>query len=388
MKYLLLLSLIVGLLLAGCQPGGEERGTPAVSASATPTAGQGSAQDNVTRTPELSGNAGPTPQLTTAVAVTSSPPGASDEATAGATEAPDPNRATATPSLSNSGGGGTEMPNPNLATPTPVSVAGQLMNPSQLRYVLLDAYPNFFYCDPDYFPVATADEMGLALSRIKDVQADAEAYEAILAHLGLAGMTEFTNEQVLQIYQEYKRLNAISMERSGSQYFFQLRTQESESEGYTVSGHISQLGEITVNSEEPTPPTCPICLAAGTLIETPDGPVAVEKLRAGDAVWTLDARGRRVATTVEQAGWAAVPAQHQVVHLFLADGRELWASPGHPTADGRRLGDLRAGQRLDGSLVVSATLVRYVGPATYDILPAGATSFYWANGILLASTLR
>ncbi len=26
-------------------------------------------------------------------------------------------------------------------------------------------------------------------------------------------------------------------------------------------------------------------------------------------------------------------------------------------------------------------------PATYDLLPSGGTGFYWANGVLLASTL-
>lgn len=388
MKYTLLLSMLFVILLAGCQPGGEGTGTPALSASPTPTPGEGASLGRVTRTPSLTGNSdGATAEVVTAVAVTLPPPGASDNDT-GQTVAPDPNRTTPTPDASDDAPGGTEMPPPNRITPTPASIAGNLLNPSQLRYRLLAAYPNFFYCDPDYYPVATADEMGLALSRLDGIQADAEAYEAILQHLGLTGVTGFSDEQVLQIYQEYKRLNAIAMERSGDRYFFQLRTKESESEGYTVSGHISQTGEITVDREEPTPPTCPICLAAGTLIDTPHGPAPVEELRAGDAVWTLDGRGKRVAAVIEQAGWASAPARHQVVHVVLSDGRELWASPGHPTADGRLLGELRAGQWLDGALVVSAAWEAYNGQATYDILPAGATGLYWANGVLLAGTLR
>lgn len=388
MKYLPALLLIFVILLAGCQPGGEERVTPALSGAPTATPAEGTALDNVTLTPSLSGETQKaTPVVVTAIAVTLSPPEASDDAS-DATEAPSPNRITPTPESADDATGGKETPTPSQIAPTAVSVAGSGLNPSQLRYVLLDAYPNFFFCDPDYYPVATADEMGLALGNFDEIQADAEAYQAILEHLGLAGMTEFTNEQVLQIYREYKRLNAIAMERSGDRYFFQLRTKESESEGYTVSGHISQTGEITVDSEEPTVPTCPICLAVGTLIDTPAGPTPVEKLRAGDAVWTVDARGRRVATTIEQAGWTNAPAHHLVVHAVLADGRELWASAGHPTADGRTLGELRAGQWLDGTLVVSAAWEAYGAPATYDILPGGATGYYWANGVLLASTLR
>jgi len=63
-------------------------------------------------------------------------------------------------------------------------------------------------------------------------------------------------------------------------------------------------------------------------------------------------------------------------------------SPGHPTADGRAVGSLRAGDRYDGAVVTSATLVPYGEPATYDLLPSGPTGTYWANGVLLGSTLR
>ena len=79
---------------------------------------------------------------------------------------------------------------------------------------------------------------------------------------------------------------------------------------------------------------------------------------------------------------------HRVVALLLSDGRFVEVSPGHPTADGRTVGDLRAGDAYDGALVVNARLVAYSGGATFDVLPAGATGTYWANGVLLGSTLR
>jgi len=77
-----------------------------------------------------------------------------------------------------------------------------------------------------------------------------------------------------------------------------------------------------------------------------------------------------------------------VLHILLSDGRELWASPGHPTSDGRRLVHLRVGDVLDGASVTVIGTMRYQGTATYDILPSGSTGFYWANGILLGSTLK
>jgi hypothetical protein len=76
-----------------------------------------------------------------------------------------------------------------------------------------------------------------------------------------------------------------------------------------------------------------------------------------------------------------------MVHLRLADGRELLASPGHRTADGRPLGSLALGDEVDASKVTLWELVPYQGSRTYDLLPAGATGTYWANGILLSSTL-
>jgi hypothetical protein len=77
-----------------------------------------------------------------------------------------------------------------------------------------------------------------------------------------------------------------------------------------------------------------------------------------------------------------------MVSLRLADGRTLLASPGHRTADGRQLGDLAVGQALDGSTISHWELVPYAGDRTYDLLPSGPTGTYWADGILLSSTLR
>ncbi|HJW49779.1 MAG TPA: Hint domain-containing protein, partial [Candidatus Limnocylindria bacterium] len=159
--------------------------------------------------------------------------------------------------------------------------------------------------------------------------------------------------------------------------------------GEHVVGRAFADGKVVVLTRTASgPPPCPICLALGTRIATPSGETKVEDLRVGDIVWTTDERGDRVAAPLIAIGNMPVPATHQVVRMTLDDGRVVLVSPGHPTADGRRIADLSAGDDLDGARVVSAERVRYMGGATYDILPAGATSAYWANGILLGSTLR
>jgi len=66
----------------------------------------------------------------------------------------------------------------------------------------------------------------------------------------------------------------------------------------------------------------------------------------------------------------------------------LHASPGHPTTDGRVIGDLAPGDLLDGAHITSADFEAYSLPSTYDVLPAGSTGFYWADGVLIASTLK
>ena len=73
----------------------------------------------------------------------------------------------------------------------------------------------------------------------------------------------------------------------------------------------------------------------------------------------------------------------------IADQRAAIADIGEgPAFDGRQAGDLRVGDQLDGSTITKWELVPYAGGRTYDLLPAGATGFYWANGIVLSSTLH
>lgn len=130
-----------------------------------------------------------------------------------------------------------------------------------------------------------------------------------------------------------------------------------------------------------------ICLGKNTLVDTPGGQVPVHMLRKGMSVWTVGLEGERQPAPIIRTMKTAVDRNHQVVHLILKDSRELFASAGHPTADGRILSQLSPGDILDGSRVVSAKLIPYQEDYTYDILPGGETGLYWANGILLKSTL-
>ena len=133
---------------------------------------------------------------------------------------------------------------------------------------------------------------------------------------------------------------------------------------------------------------CPICLSSNTLISTPIGERRVTEIKIGQLVWTVDKRGHKIASAVIMTGRTLVPSTHRMVHLVLADGRELWVSPGHPTTDHRTVDQLWQGEEYSGSRIITTELVPYWDDKTYDILPAGETGYYYANGILIGSTLK
>jgi hypothetical protein len=129
------------------------------------------------------------------------------------------------------------------------------------------------------------------------------------------------------------------------------------------------------------------CLSAQTLISTPNGSKMIKDLRAGMYVYTLDGNGNKIIAPLISVGRVPVPDTYTIFHLVLSDNRELLASSAHPTADGRIIGELRPNDILDGARILKNNVVPYGDLFTYDILPAGDTGLYWANDILLKSTL-
>jgi Hint domain len=278
-------------------------------------------------------------------------------------------------------------PTPAPATPIP-TLPSSNFTPTELKYKVLVQYPDFFFCDPDFYPIAREDEMILAQRRFPELQVSQQEFQAILSQNGISGVTTFTDEQKLLIYREHKKLNAIVFELVGDTYQFQIRTGAEGQQGAFLTGTIDATGSIEIQKQESGFPSCPICLVAGTLIDTPRGAVAVEDLRLGSPVWTMSAAGERVSATILRISRVPIPAGHSVVHIALSDGRELWASPGHPTAAGQRLADVKLNDLLDGARVIGVERLPYYGTATYDLLPSGDTGFYWANKVLLGSTLE
>lgn len=270
------------------------------------------------------------------------------------------------------------------------AVVGSPLAATQLKFKVIDAVGAPIFCDPDYYPIARGGgEQAGADTYYPQIRTDAEQYAAIVAHEHLPS-GDLDEAEKLTLYRAFKLLRALVLTSSGNSYSFEIRVKApSMNSGVDlVDGSVRVDGVVTVTSKTSSGmPPCPICLAAGTHISTPEGDLPVTDVKLGMLVWTAAADGTRIAAPVVEVGSTVVPSTHLMVHLRLADGRELLASPGHRTADGRPLGSLAVGDGLDGSNVTSWELVPYKGTRTYDLLPAGPTGQYWANGILLSSTL-
>jgi hypothetical protein len=277
-----------------------------------------------------------------------------------------------------------QTPTPtSSSTPTPIASYSQI----QLKYFLLDKYPNVFWCDPDFFPVAReGQEQTNALAQFPSIQSNNAEFSAILERLKLPVRADYADAEKLKIYQEHKKLTyALTLTSSGSIYNFSLRT--GQNQGLLIEGTIDSAGRINILKQEPSFNTCPICLTKGTLIDTLKGQIAVEELRREMMVWTVDRSGKWVAAPILKVSSTPVPSSFEVVRVSLSDGRSVAASPGHPDSEMKALGEYRVGDTLDRGLVTGVERIPYSGGATYDLLPSGETGFYRANGILLGSTL-
>lgn len=129
-----------------------------------------------------------------------------------------------------------------------------------------------------------------------------------------------------------------------------------------------------------------VCASPDTPIATPDGERPIASLREGDLVYSAS-YGALVAVPIVRVASTPAAVGHRVMRVRLASGRSVEMSPGHPTADGRLFGSLRAGDTLDGELIETSDLVPFGFERTHDILPASDTGTYVAAGVLVGSTL-
>ncbi|MCB0839978.1 MAG: hypothetical protein KDD99_25085 [Bacteroidetes bacterium] len=131
-----------------------------------------------------------------------------------------------------------------------------------------------------------------------------------------------------------------------------------------------------------------ICLHPQTMILTYEGEKEVQSISEGEYIWTLNECEEKELQPVIWTNQVKVPASHQLLDIAFENGQHLKVSPLHPDIQGNALKDLTIGSYLNGEKVVSIEMIPANIPATWDILPAGATGAYFANGVAIGSTLK
>jgi hypothetical protein len=124
---------------------------------------------------------------------------------------------------------------------------------------------------------------------------------------------------------------------------------------------------------------CPLCFPAGTLVATPKGKIAIEKLHVGDTVLAEDPKAGTVEAEPVQA--LIVRAVSPLIAVDLGDGSTIRVQPDHPfwvDHTGRRMG---AGWLPAGELAVGDT-IRTAGGKDVTV-----TAVHWNVGDAVVYTL-
>ena len=126
----------------------------------------------------------------------------------------------------------------------------------ELRYQLIDKFGPVRFCDPEcpsscHFVL----EQQRAEEAFPQIRRQEEAFRMIMEHLGLGAVREFSGEQKLSVYREYKKLLCgMDLATHGENHKFKLAS----GKGFRVEGTISPKAEITVLEKKPFSVNCPL----------------------------------------------------------------------------------------------------------------------------------
>lgn len=282
-------------------------------------------------------------------------------------------------------------------TTTPTPSLGKVLPfaPASLQFIVVDRFGPPVACYPDSYPVGRPDgERHAAEQWWSELNVGSTHGRAIIDRLGWSFPPSAAQVDRVAAYREYKKLRTVHMipVDSGLAYQFEFNGPIAGGTGSWDGGRATRYvgfilpdGRIESVIERPNDVACPICLDGATRIRVPGGERPVRLLRPGDPVMSVGRGGVPIVTTVRRS--VRRPAQGPLLALRLTDGRVLRMAAAHPLPDGRSAGVLAAGDHLNGSRIVRRDAVEPSLGATFDILPDGPTGHYWAEGILLGSTI-
>lgn len=139
-----------------------------------------------------------------------------------------------------------------------------------------------------------------------------------------------------------------------------------------------------LNSNKSCP--VPICLSPDTRIRTVGVQKRIADIREGDLVFSFNKEEKKVVKVIKTS--KAEVKNFKILKVTFNDGTVLQISPGHPTSDKRLFKELMLGDIVDNRMVTEIKQIPYTYKYTYDILPDSESGSYYANGILVGSTLK
>jgi hypothetical protein len=280
----------------------------------------------------------------------------------------------------------TQDSTPTIADTTPPPPPARRYSKARLQLKLLKKY-GLNWCDDNMYPVGrTVSDEEIAGQLALYQQKDPQLYREVQRDFKVHPDSTPTLKENQMVFSRFRRARAIRLTLKDDRYHFEFfaglpRAQK-------IIGSIGKTGDVEIDKKIPGGPNCPKCLAENTVISTPSGLVKVTDLFPGMSVWTMDQNGNRQSKALLRVQKVPVPESHQMLQLKLEDGRKVLVSPLHPDRFGCPLKDLHKGDLLDGSRIKGYSFRQYESGYTYDLLPAGGTGLYWANGILIGSTMN
>lgn len=130
--------------------------------------------------------------------------------------------------------------------------------PTIYKYKLIDQFGEpgerggIHFCDPLRYPELVPPDKAFRLAdeEITQIYFDRDEYAAILDRLGLHPDQQFADFDIISIYREHHKLQAITLEFGTTDYLFALGQYDEgqTNNGYIIYGNISKDGKIRITS--------------------------------------------------------------------------------------------------------------------------------------------
>ncbi len=282
------------------------------------------------------------------------------------------------------------VPVPSLtSSDIPASSGSRVKHDEELKLILLERFGPLEWCDPDVYPVGVVGgEEANTETWWVNLNPGTSLAVTLFRHFGIRSKPAATKQQRLEAYRLQKQLRVIELyEAYDNVLRFEItgKSRDGDGRGLRTTGTILRDGRVLQTLQHRQDVQCPVCLAAGTRIDTPAGAREVTTLVPGDVVWSPVQGGRATARVLRVIRRYVGPAL--LLRVRVADGRTLTLAAAHPLADGTLAGALQPGTVVSGARVTAIDHVRAPGGYTYDILTTGPFGGYFTNGIVLRSTL-